>query len=231
MRALWFFLAVLGALLAALVWNHDGGTILGLESDDFARLVTGGVIVAMLASGAVVASRGGFGRALRDAVIWVGIAFVLVAGYAFRDDLAPIFGRTAGALVPGLATDGAEPGSVVVQRARDGHFLLRGKLNGEPATMIFDTGASVLTLTDEAARRAGIDTARLSYSVPVSTANGRTTAAPVRLDTVEIGSIRLERVDALVARPGQLFATLLGMNVLDRLSGFAVEGDRLVLKR
>ena len=49
--------------------------------------------------------------------------------------------------------------------------------------MIFDTGASSVVLTQEAAKAAGLPLEVLSYSVTVETANGRTRAAPVTLQT------------------------------------------------
>jgi len=51
----------------------------------------------------------------------------------------------------------------------------------------------------------------------------------VRVDNVEIGSINLSDVGATVHRDG-LDQSLLGMNVLDRLSGFERSGDRLILR-
>jgi aspartyl protease family protein len=71
----------------------------------------------------------------------------------------------------------------------------------------------------------------LSYSVPVETANGRTRAAPVTLDKVAIGSIVERNIPALIAQPGQLRTSLLGMSFLNRLASSEVRGDRLVLRR
>ena len=58
--------------------------------------------------------------------------------------------------------------------------------------MIVDTGASTIVLTPEDAVKAGIDVDRLTYSVPVLTANGGTVAARIRLDTVSIGPLDRE---------------------------------------
>jgi aspartyl protease family protein len=85
----------------------------------------------------------------------------------------------------------------------------------------------VLTAAD--AERAGIDTQVLSYSSPVTTANGTTTAARVTLDDIAVGKIRRRQMTAMVARPGELDTSLLGMNFLSTLAGFDIRGDRLVL--
>ncbi len=49
------------------------------------------------------------------------------------------------------------------------------------------------------------------------------------LDQIAIGPIVMRNVPALVARPGALDESLLGMSFLERLKSYAVERDRLVL--
>jgi aspartyl protease family protein len=57
-----------------------------------------------------------------------------------------------------------------------------------------------------------------------------TRAAPVTLQTVDIGGLVETRVEAMVARPGALRTNLLGMSYLERLSSYEVRGDRLILR-
>ena len=54
-------------------------------------------------------------------------------------------------------------------------------------------------------------------------------AAEVRLGQIAIGPIVMRNVPALVARPGALDESLLGMSFLERLKSYAVERDRLIL--
>jgi aspartyl protease family protein len=70
----------------------------------------------------------------------------------------------------------------------------------------------------------------LNYTVNIDTANGRARAAPVTLDRIAIGGLVERSVEALVAQPGQLKMSLLGMSFLNRLQSWQVSGDRLVLK-
>jgi aspartyl protease family protein len=70
----------------------------------------------------------------------------------------------------------------------------------------------------------------LNYTTNVDTANGRTRAASVTLDRVSVGSIVERSVPALIAQPGQLRTSLLGMSFLTRLERWEVRGDRLVLR-
>jgi aspartyl protease family protein len=70
----------------------------------------------------------------------------------------------------------------------------------------------------------------LSYTVSVDTANGRSRAAPVTLDSLAVGGIVERAVPALIAQPGQLRTNLLGMTFLNRLEGWEVRGDRLMMR-
>jgi aspartyl protease family protein len=96
--------------------------------------------------------------------------------------------------------------------------------------MVLDTGASAVVLTHEAARAAGLPLEVLKYSVNVDTANGLARAAPVTLDRVSIGGLTERSVPALVASPGALRTSLLGMTFLNRLESWEVRGDRLLLR-
>ena len=96
--------------------------------------------------------------------------------------------------------------------------------------MVLDTGASSVVLTRDDAKAAGLPLEVLNYTVNIDTANGRTRAAPVTLDRIAIGGLEERSVEALVAQPGQLKTSLLGMSFLNRLQSWQVSGDRLVLK-
>ncbi len=85
-------------------------------------------------------------------------------------------------------------------------------------------------LRPEDARKAGIDPDTLTYRIPVLTANGRTVAARVRLKAVAIGPLDRTDVDALVAQPGALTQSLLGMSFLSRLRSYEFSGDFLTLR-
>jgi aspartyl protease family protein len=122
-----------------------------------------------------------------------------------------------------------DKGEVIVNRRLNGEFAIAAKVNGERVTFLFDTGASVVVLTTADARLAGVDTAAVSFDVPVTTANGSALAAEIRLDSIEVGPIVMRNVRALVARPSALEQSLLGMSFLERLKSYTVERGRLIL--
>ena len=83
----------------------------------------------------------------------------------------------------------------------------------------------------EDGRRLGFDVDQLRYVVPVQTANGTTYAASIRLSTLTVGKIRIDNVDALVARRGTLRENLLGMSFLNRLNSYEFSGEYLTLRK
>jgi aspartyl protease family protein len=120
--------------------------------------------------------------------------------------------------------------SVEVARTANGDFDVTAQINGARVAMVLDTGASSVVLTRDDAKAAGLPLEVLAYTVNIDTANGRTRAAPVTLDRIAVGGLVERSVEALVAQPGQLRTSLLGMSFLNRLQSWEVRGDRLLLR-
>jgi aspartyl protease family protein len=96
--------------------------------------------------------------------------------------------------------------------------------------MVLDTGASSVVLTRDDAKAAGLPLEVLAYTVNIDTANGRARAAPVTLDRLAVGGLVERSVPALIAQPGQLKTSLLGMSFLNRLQSWEVRGDKLQMR-
>jgi aspartyl protease family protein len=231
----WIALTLLVIAGLALLLRADAGSIAGFDPSDFAIVVAGVALLIFLGSSLAGSYRSRAGQAARDFVSWSVMALLLVAGYSYRDELFTLGHRVIYELLPpgsALRTDTQIEGehSVRIRRRPDGHFIAKTRANGIALTMLIDTGASTVVLKPADAQRAGIDTDRLKYSVPVQTANGTTYAAHVRLRTLAIGRISLEDVDALVAKPNALKENLLGMSFLSRLRSYEFTSDMLTLR-
>lgn len=168
------------------------------------------------------------GEIIQGTLFWGGLCAVLVIGYTFRTDLVQAGYRVLGALAPGLAVTQSD-GSILIVRDAGGHFVLDGRTNGSKTHFLLDTGASAVVLTNEDARRAGYRDADLSFTVPVSTANGRTLVAPINIDSLTIGDHTIRDIRGFVAREGSLDASLFGMTALDHLKSWRIEGDQLIM--
>ena len=229
----WLALFIL-ALAAMLLVANDTGTIAGLDSNVFGYVALLVALAVFVGGGMLGSYRGRAGAMLRDAVTWLALGLGLVAVYAYKDELLPIAARVVGELVPGSAMTVEESSGgateVRIRKRLDGHFTANVKVNGGAVSMIVDTGASTIVLRPADARKAGIDPDTLTYRVPVLTANGRAMAARVRLDSVAIGPLDRRNVDALVAQPGALTQSLLGMSFLSRLRSYEFSGDFLRLR-
>ena len=114
---------------------------------------------------------------------------------------------------------------------RSGHYLTDAQINGRPLNFMVDTGASLVILRYEDARMLGVMYGSDQFEVSVQTANGVAKAHRVKLNSVRLGSISFDDVDALVMEQGALRTNLLGMSFLKRLSRYEVRGDTLVLER
>ncbi len=175
----------------------------------------------------------GFGRhwtyGVQAIAVSGGFFMALLVVYASRDDLLAAFDRVIGDVSLGR-TVVSPSGEVVAARRSDGSFMINGRVNGNDARFIFDTGASTVVLRAENAVALGFKPESLNYSIPVSTANGMALAAPVTIETLSVGSITEKNVRALIARSGVLHANLLGMTFLERLGSYEVRGNRLILR-
>jgi aspartyl protease family protein len=228
-RFLWLLVAlVLVGLLVLLGRNSDDPIAGFLSQSDVAILAYQLALVLLVGALVLALFRERFFKALEAALIWITIALILMLGYTYRMDLREVAERVLAELMPGRAATIGR--AVEIARGRGGGFAVDTQVNGARISMVLDTGASAVVLTHEAAKAAGLPIEILSYSVIVDTANGRTRAAPITLDRIAVGGIAERAVPALVARPGQLRLSLLGMTFLDRLDGWEVRGDKLVLR-
>lgn len=232
MRLFWIAIAVMGAGLVLLVLNDDSGTVFGLDSDSFARTLYLGVLGAVIAAGVVASRRTRLGHLARNIAVWLLLAVLLVGGYQYRYELQDIASRVTAGLIPGSPISigsGADGTRVMLQKAASGHFEVRATVNGEPVRFMVDTGATGTVLTAADAERAGYDVAGLQFTIPVATANGTARAARVTAKDLRVGSIERRSVPMMVAAPGRLGQSLLGMDFIGSLSGFDMRGDRIIL--
>ena len=156
----------------------------------------------------------------------IGVYYLMApAQHVYPSDIGPSANTATAAHppVPGRA-------ALRLRRHANGTFNARSRINNTSLTLRIDTGAINIVLSAEDARRAGIAVGVLDYSVPVKTAHGTSYAAATRLNEIFVGPLGAADVPALIAKPGTLDTSLLGMSFLKRLRSYSVEGNYLTLE-
>lgn len=116
---------------------------------------------------------------------------------------------------------------VHLERNRHGHYLATGQINGQPVTFLLDTGATFVAVPAALAERLQLVRGR---PIMVNTANGLTESWSTRIDSLQLGDIRLHDVSAGIV-PGIVGEdVLLGMSALRQLD-FSQQGGELILRQ
>ncbi len=128
------------------------------------------------------------------------------------------------------STSGSASGaqSVTLSVGAGGHFTADGQINGGAIRFLVDTGATSIALPASDANRLRIDY-RNGRRGTAQTAGGPTPTFLVTLDTVRIGGIELQNVEAIVIEQGLPIA-LLGNSFLNRME-MRREGQTMTLTR
>ncbi len=107
-------------------------------------------------------------------------------------------------------------GDLRITRAQDGHFYTTGTINGMPAVFLVDTGASLVSVSEQFAANAG-----LKGGVPTTfkTANGDRRGRVVGGNTVTIGPVVVTNIRVGVGlSAGADNEVLLGQSFLSRFN-------------
>ena len=97
-----------------------------------------------------------------------------------------------------------------------GHFVTTGSINGGSTRFLVDTGATFVTVPAAEAKRLGINYLQ-GQRGQMRTPNGVVVVYRVMLDTVRVGDVEINNVDAVVNGNDAMDVTLLGMSFLNRM--------------
>lgn len=193
----------------------------GLSSGETAALISSvGFAVLILMSLIPRLREIGTAKTVKMALSWVlifgGLIFLTTQWPHIRGALDPASPRTQGE-------------EMLLTAREDGHFYVRGTINGADVLFMVDTGATDIVLTMETAARAGFSPDTLRFDGMAQTANGSVRTAGVRLGELTIGDVTLRDMPASV-NEGALNNNLLGMRFLRTLKSWRVEGETLILR-
>lgn len=171
-------------------------------------------------------------EAMRSIIVFAGLALGgagLLGAWLDRGTTTPSGSPPAKAAA---ATPQPSSNARIVSIGRDhrGHFQANGRVDGRQVSFMVDTGASIIALTERDADRLGVRPSRSAFTAAIQTANGVVRAAPVTLNSVDIGGLVVRDVRAVVVSGRGLTENLLGLSYLTRLKRFEYSNNRLVLE-
>ncbi len=215
---------LIGALVVYLMFRYPE---VAADRDTQVGIARRLLLLGLVGGAVIVHWRARPGQALKYAALWVAIGSGIFLLYVMRGEALALRDRLVAELMP--ETGFVEAGSVSFYAQTSGHFVIGAEVDGTEVNFLLDTGASDVVLSPNDARRLGYDVAKLSYTLPYSTANGRIFGAPIVLGRIAVGPIVLKDVPASV-NGAAMYRSLLGMSFLKRLKGFEIRGDKLTLK-
>lgn len=116
---------------------------------------------------------------------------------------------------------------VSLARNRYGHYVTSGLINGQPVTLLLDTGATHISIPEAIARRLGL---KRGVAQSVITASGPITVYTTHLASVAIGLLEIRNLRGGINPYMAGDEILLGMNFLKHVE-IIQRGDRWILKK
>ncbi|MBC9034829.1 TIGR02281 family clan AA aspartic protease [Sphingomonas sp. JC676] len=120
------------------------------------------------------------------------------------------------------------PVETVVRPNSNGHFITFAKVDGEATRFVVDTGADMVALTMEDARRAKIDFDPNRFEVVARGASGDVLGQNVVIDEISLDGKRAHDVHGAVIR--DLDISLLGQSYLRHLKSVQMSGGEMRLR-
>jgi len=117
---------------------------------------------------------------------------------------------------------------VTLHRNPDGHFYADVIVDGQSFHMLVDTGATVIALTGDDARRLGVTWNSFDLAPIGQGAGGPVEGVNTSLRRVALGGFEVNNVGAVVIPEG-LHVSLLGQSFLAGLGSVEISGDRMVI--
>jgi len=198
-----------------------------MQNDDLQQIIYLIILISVMIIGISSRREMALKKIVKYSLIWLGVAFIFVALYAYRFEFGDFKNRISGEINPTSAQLNQQ-GQLVVNISDDSHFYVKLLINKVPILFMIDTGASDIMLSISDAKKIGINTNNLIFNRPYQTANGRSFGASIKLKEVEISGIKFKDIYASV-NEGDMGVALLGMSFLRRFSKYEFFQDHLVL--
>lgn len=115
---------------------------------------------------------------------------------------------------------------VLLNRNRQGHYVMSGSINGVDVNFLLDTGATDVAIPERIASQANLVPGQRARAM---TANGVVDTWRTSIDRLQLGEITLNNVRASITPSMGDGTILLGMSALSELE-FSQQGSQLTLR-
>jgi aspartyl protease family protein len=198
-----------------------------MNMDDGASIVYAvGALILLI--GSLAARRLPLGSVAKMLLAWVAIFSMLFVIVSYRAEFKQIWNHVKADIL-GTGNQQQTGSTVRLTRHDDGHFHAAVRVNGKPVQFLIDSGATMTSLSAEAAEMAGIVVDRSTVPVIVETANGAVKDWRAVANAMALESILIKDHSVLISDNLSDDQNLLGMNFLDELNSWRVEGDFMIL--
>ncbi|MFN5127368.1 MAG: TIGR02281 family clan AA aspartic protease [Sphingomonadaceae bacterium] len=193
--------------------------------EDGPSLIWGVVCILLLVS-SLAARRLPLGYVAKAGLAWIAIFATLFAIFSFRFEFIGIWDRVK-ADISGTAGQNISGEAIELRRQDDGHYWLTVDINSKPVRFMVDSGATTTAINATTAKEAGVEAD--GYPIILSTENGRIAAKRGVVRSLSVGPHSIENHPVVVSeRFGDV--NVLGMNFLNSMQSWRVEGNMMVLQ-
>lgn len=116
----------------------------------------------------------------------------------------------------------------VIERSPQGHFYVDAEINGQFVHCIVDTGASMVALPVDDARRIGIAFSEGEFQPVGRGAGGVVNGKEIMIDTISVDGKKVDQVPGAILQGNDI--CLLGQAYLNRLSSVEMSGGVMRLQ-
>ena len=185
-----------------------------------------GVVCILLLISSLAARRLPLGYVAKAGLAWIAIFSTLFAIFSFRFEFIGIWDRVKSEM-SGTAGQNISGEAIELRRQDDGHYWLTVDINSKPVRFMVDSGATTTAINATTAREADVEAD--GYPIILSTANGRIAAKRGVVRSLSVGPHSIENHPVVVSeRFGDV--NVLGMNFLNSMQSWRVEGNMMVLQ-
>jgi aspartyl protease family protein len=118
-------------------------------------------------------------------------------------------------------------GKLVLTADRQGHYLVKGRINDVPVDLLVDTGATMVAISKPLADKMNLSG---RYPITMNTAGGSVKGYLTRIDSLTFGNFQFSNIKAVIMQQSSDELVLLGMNVLSEFK-IHQENNKLILER